>query len=364
MWPQAEDPSFGCFVAEQVEALRALGQPLELLFIDGRRSKLNYLRGIFRLRRALRRGWVTEGGEGRRPFGLVHAHYVLSGWAALMAGARRPGRPLLVTHHGIEVFEGWQAPLARLLSRLVDRSLVISAEMAARLGLDAEDILPCGIDLDRFSPQDRAAACAALGLDPGRRRVAWVGAPRPEKRLDLARQAMARLGARQARPPDLGPAAADGRGSLAAADRSEVDLHVVSGLAPAAVPAQLAACDALLVTSSREGGPLVVKEALAMGLPVVSTAVGDVAGLLAGLPGCAVVAEASPPLLAAGLAEALAEALAQGPVPGARERVRPYEQGRVAARLAAIYGELQAARPEGRTARMDRGILGGRRGRR
>lgn len=330
MWPGAADPSFGVFVAEQVAALRAMGQPVAVCFIDGRAGRLNYLWGIWRIRQALRRGLpAADGRASARPFGLVHAHYVLSGVAALLAGARRPDRPLVVTHHGIEVFEGWQAPLARVVSRLADRSLVISPAMAARLELDATAVLPCGIDLQRFRPRDRTAACRELGLDEARRRIAWVGADRPEKRLALARQAA----------------------SLVAARRPDVDLHVVSGLPPEAVPVHLAACDVLLVSSTREGGPLVVKEALAMQLPVVSTAVGDVAALLAGLPGCAVVDGAEERNLAAGLVRALDQDLDLRPGPAARERVRPYGQERITARLLAVYDGLLAVadRDEGAT---------------
>jgi glycosyltransferase involved in cell wall biosynthesis len=319
MWPGAADPSFGSFVAEQVSALRAMGLPVAVCFIDGRAGRSNYLWGIHRIRRWLRRGLpAPQLGEPARPFALVHAHYVLSGLAALLAGARRPRRPLLVTHHGIEVFEGWQAPLARLVSRLADRSLVISPAMAAHLGLDATAVLPCGIDLERFRPRDRDAACRELGLDAARRRIVWVGADRPEKRLALAREAAA----------------------LVAARRPDVDLHVVSGLPPTAVPAHLAAGDVLLVSSTREGGPLVVKEALAMQLPVVSTAVGDVAALLEGLPGCALLGPAEERDLAAGLARALDQALGRRPGPMARERVRPYGQERIAARLLEVYDGL------------------------
>jgi teichuronic acid biosynthesis glycosyltransferase TuaC len=46
------------------------------------------------------------------------------------------------------------------------------------------------------------------------------------------------------------------------------------------------ACDLLLVTSKHEGGPLVIKEALACGCPVVSTNVGDVKEVLEGMVGC------------------------------------------------------------------------------
>ncbi len=46
------------------------------------------------------------------------------------------------------------------------------------------------------------------------------------------------------------------------------------------------AANCLLVTSHREGGPLVVKEAMACGTPIVSVRVGDVDKTLGGIEGC------------------------------------------------------------------------------
>ena len=312
MWPQPADASFGIFVAQQVDDLRALGLEIAVCFVDGRASRANYARGIVRLRQQL----------GRHRPDLVHAHHVLAGLVALAAGARRPGRPLLVTHHGIEVFEGWQAPLARWLTRRVDRSLVVSPAMARQLGLGPEAVLPCGVDLVAFAPGDRRAARTALGLPIDGLRVAWLGADRPEKRLALAVAAIERL--RERRP--------------------EARLHRIGGLPPEAVPLQLQACDALLLCSTHEGSPQAVKEALAVGLPVVATAVGDLPELLAGLPGCAVIDGAEPDLAGA-LAAALARALASGRV-DARARLAGYARPTIAAGLRAIYRDCLGWAPE------------------
>jgi glycosyltransferase involved in cell wall biosynthesis len=46
------------------------------------------------------------------------------------------------------------------------------------------------------------------------------------------------------------------------------------------------AADCLLMTSHREGGPLVVKEAMACGTPVVAVKVGDVEETMTGVEGC------------------------------------------------------------------------------
>src|SRR3990172_11009947 len=98
MWPTATDPSFGVFVREQVGSVRALGVSVDVHFVAGRAGRLNYLRAVPDLRR-----WLATGS-----YDLVHAHYVLTGLVAWLAGARHVDRPLVVTHHGSEVFAGWQ----------------------------------------------------------------------------------------------------------------------------------------------------------------------------------------------------------------------------------------------------------------
>lgn len=306
MWPSSNDPAFGVFVAEQVHALRELGLPVDVAAIDGRRSALAYARAIPGLRRRLR----------RREHDLVHAHHALSGLALLIARQRSAAPPWFLTHHGIEVFEGWQAPLSRWLSGRADRTLVVSAPMADHLGLGPESVLPMGVDLARFVPGDRLAARRALELPGDRPLVAWIGTDRPEKRLWLARDAVAAL-----RESGCG-----------------ADLLVVAGRDHAEVPLWLAASDALLLTSTREGAPVVVKEALACNRPVVSTDVGDVADLVRDLPGCYVTAAT-----AEALADGLRRALAHGPTAG-RDAVRAYDTRVLAARLARMYDDA-ARRP-------------------
>src|SRR5262249_62317038 len=70
---------------------------------------------------------------------------------------------------------------------------------------------------------------------------------------------------------------------------ADVELHVVSGGPPERMPLEMSACDALVLTSLHEGSPMVVKEALACNIPVVSVDVGDVAERMRGNPACRLV---------------------------------------------------------------------------
>jgi glycosyltransferase involved in cell wall biosynthesis len=223
--------------------------------------------------------------------------------------------------------EGYAIVCSRRAARRADHVIVKSEALRAALpsGLDERrvSLLPNGVSLERFAPRDRAAARVELGWAADCRHVLFPSAPsRPEKRYRLARAAVDSLLARSA---------------------EEVELHVLDDVAPRDVPTWLNASDAVLLTSTHEGSPNAVKEALACDVAVVATDVGDVRERIAGVPGC-VVAEATPEALADGLGVALAA----GRVPG-REAVRPLALERVAEQLRSIYEAVAlpvaAARP-------------------
>ena len=52
------------------------------------------------------------------------------------------------------------------------------------------------------------------------------------------------------------------------------------------MPLLFAAADVLVLTSTSEGSPVSVMEALAGGVPIVATDVGDVKSMVSGVPNC------------------------------------------------------------------------------
>jgi glycosyltransferase involved in cell wall biosynthesis len=101
----------------------------------------------------------------------------------------------------------------------------------------------------------------------------------------------------------------------------------------------MSAADCLLLTSSVEGSPNVVKEALACDLPVVSTDVGDVAELLAGVAPSAVC-----PPDASLLARALLECVDPPRRSNGREVSAALDEEEIASRLLAVYAATRPRR--------------------
>jgi len=250
MYPHRADASFGTFVYEQVRALRSLGVDMDVLFVNGRASRWNYLWAIERLWHQIH---VVH-------YDLIHAHYVFCGLIALMQ--RR--LPIVQSFHGAGEMVGYQGRLCKWLAPRVDQVIVTSPGHKSQLGFAGAEIIPCGVDMQLFAPQPRDEARAALGWPLQAQIVLWLGDPRPEKRLDLVHAAYDHL--RLRRPDTL--------------------LKVVSKVPHGTVPLYLNAADALILCSDTEGSPVVIKEAMACNLPIVSTAVGDVPAVIQGVEGC------------------------------------------------------------------------------
>jgi teichuronic acid biosynthesis glycosyltransferase TuaC len=316
MYPTPEEPAGGVVVEQQVQSLRQLGLEVEVLHFDRKRQGR---RVYMRLGRALRRA-IDESQPA-----LVHVTY--GGVMAYLATRAVRDRPVLVYFRGSDLLG---SPADALLRRFTIHLGVLASRRAALRAagamVDSDNlraalprgvaggrvwVVPSGIDLGRFAPLDREECRAQLGWATGRRHVLFPApASRPEKRYRLAEAAVARL-------RDTG---------------REVDLHELTGVAHAEVPTWINASDAVLLTSTHEGSPNAVKEALACNVPVVAVDVGDVRQRLERVKGC---------FLAAPSAEDLAAKLTLVLSAGGRVDGRPSLAGisreRTAERLREIY---------------------------
>jgi glycosyltransferase involved in cell wall biosynthesis len=233
MYPSPQHPALGSFVADQVAALRRTGEAEIEVFAFAPGA---YLAGA----RALR---ARHRGE---RFDIVHAHFGLTQWPALVVGARAR----VVTLHGTDLAHPRSRPVTLAGLRLNDLVAVVSESMAAavpRWALRGRPaVLPAGVDLARFERVDRAEARRRLGLELEAPCLLFAADPaRPEKRYDRA---------------------------LAVA--GEVPLLALGDVAPEQVPLWINAANAVLVPSEREGFGLAVLEALACDVPVLATPVG------------------------------------------------------------------------------------------
>ena len=301
MYPSPEHPALGSFVSDQVQALRRLEDPeldLEVFsFAPG-----GY-RGYANAARQLRARYADA-----TPFDVVHAHFGLTNWPAHAA----PARHRAVTLHGTDLAHPRSRPVTLAALPITDLIGVVSSPLAQQIprwaGRNRARVLPCGVDLHRFAPIDRATARRELGLNPDGPYLLFPADPgRPEKRYD--------------------------RAQLAA---GATPLLTLTDVPPTRVPLYVNAANAVLIPSEREGFGLAVLEALACDVPVLATPVGIAPEVLAGVPGTlcrAFDATVWRNTIAAYLSD-------PDPRIDGRPRAEPYSSDRMAARVLAAWRAL------------------------
>ncbi len=143
--------------------------------------------------------------------------------------------------------------------------------------------IPNGIDLSRFHPdaEARAAVRAELGVPADAFVVGTVGRLAPEKDQALLMRAVAPLLDENLRLVIVGDGMERAALDAQAAALGERARFVHLPGARKDVPRFLAAFDVFALSSVTEGLPLVIPEAMATALPVISTAVGGIPGVVA-----------------------------------------------------------------------------------
>ena len=200
---------------------------------------------------------------------VAYAHFLFpASQAALRVGARL--RIPVVGALGEADLGEWERLVgverAAATARALDAIVAVSEENAVhctgRYGVDRERVvvIPNAVDPERFRPQGRAAARARLGLPEGRPIVAFVGSFSERKGPLRVLEAIRGL-------PDVAAVFLGAGPQRPGGDR----VLFAGRVANEEVPAWLAASNLFVLPTRAEGSPNAVIEAMACGLPVVSS---------------------------------------------------------------------------------------------
>ncbi len=236
----------------------------------------------------------------RRGYDVIHAHYWLSGLAALPV-ALELDVPLVQSFHTLAAMKNARlAPgdrpepvgrsrtetyLAGQATAVIAGSTAEVTSLIDQVGAPAERlwVIPPGVDTTLFTPARAASAATArrrLGVPEGRPIVVMVGRVQPLKGQELAVRAVAALQAASAHPPVLvvaGEPTPGEQGYLARLRALAVELGVadsvrfVGALGREQLADALAAASVCLMPSHSETFGLVALESAASGTPVLGS---------------------------------------------------------------------------------------------
>ena len=294
---------------------------------------------------------------------IVHTHTSKAGFIGRLAA--KIARVPLVIHqpHG-HIFYGYYearrttvyVKLERLAARWSDRIVTLTdlgcdEHLSRGIGRREQFVtIPSGVPVRDLQARavGRAEARARLGLSARDFVILGLGRLVPVKGFDLLVEALARMTptARDARVVIVGDGPERGRLLARAAELGVADRLVLAGavVTPETLAKYFAAADVFAAPARNEGMGRALVEAMALGLPVVGSAVGGIPSVIGdGVAGRVIARED-----VAGLAEALLD-LASDPrlrsklAEAARRRAHDFSTDVADARLLSLYSGLVEA---------------------
>jgi len=274
MYPTPKYPFYGIFVKEQVESLRKEGIFVDVFFINGRDNRLNYFFAVPCLVKKLRFGH----------YDIVHTHHtycIYPFWIAKsILGLKIP---LILTFHEAEALKSPELvpkdidAVSRLVySKRIKKWAVQRADFLISVCKDLIEVLnfkrkstvkPPGVDLELFKPLNKFECRRKLNLAKDKKIIffpADIKNPkrRTQKGFDILQTAFAIL------------------------RRDNILLVTGGSISHQDMPLYVNASDVIVQTSNFEASPMVIKEAMACNVPIVSTDVGDTKEIIGNTEGC------------------------------------------------------------------------------
>ena len=307
-------------------------------------------------------------------YDIIHSHYWLSGWAA------------------IELQKAWQAPFVQMFHTLahmknsvaqteqeregdqridVERQIMLQvdrliaatpmerAQMAWLYGADPHkvSVVPCGVDINLFTPKPKTEARATLQLPVHRPIILFVGRIEPLKGIDTLIKAISIVFQKtewRSETPLLLIIGGTPEDSLVAnsheVERLRIlreslgltDQIVFMGSKPQeSLPYYYSAADVLVVPSHYESFGMVALEAMACGTPVIASKVGGLSLAVQDGSTGYLVPDRNPEQLAGKIEQLLTQPeLARDIGQKAVEWARQFRWPLIAQRILEIYDEL------------------------
>jgi teichuronic acid biosynthesis glycosyltransferase TuaC len=249
------------FIRTQGESLKHAGIDIRYFTIYGK-GILGYLKAACELRKYVK----------RNPVDIIHAHYTLSGWSAVLSFSKRPivlslmGTDAYGQYIGlnkIKFSSRYLIVLTYLIQPFVKSIICKSKNIERSIILKKKShIIPNGILLGKFSCYENGFK-KDLNLDPGKKYALFLGNKKSNrKNFKLAESAVSLI------------------------NSDNIILIAPYPVSHDQVVKYLNSVDVLVLTSLMEGSPNVIKEAMACNCPIVSTDVGDVRRVIGETDGC------------------------------------------------------------------------------
>ena len=256
MWPCPEAPYYGIFVKEQVESLKKHHPEVdnEVLFINGKKSKLNYILSIFQI------NWRLS----IKNYDVIHIHYALSAIFLLFNPFIKS--PILLTLHGSD-FNSLNKIVIKLVNRILiktDHIICLNDTMVSKLCRFNKKmhLIPCGVDTDLFN-------CDNLQFQESDYKIVFPSSKlRKVKNYALFSKIIQELELKH---------------------KVNIEIIEIDNKTRLEVNKILNSADLICMTSITEGSPQIIKEAMCCNFPIVSSDVGDVKNLLSKVRNCFVI---------------------------------------------------------------------------
>lgn len=293
MYPSEKHPTFGIFVKNQVEMLRAAEVDLEVIAIDepGKGKVTTLMKYL---------SWFLRSFiyilKNRKEISLTHAHYAFPTGLISLIGKKMMRIPYVITVHGGDIDKmanksAWIKKMTKNILNSAEKVIVVGEKLRANVtgqfGVPEErvELLSMGVNTAVFKERSKEESRKQLGLEQEENIILFVGNMIRAKGLVELVEAFGLL--KKTHPKSALYLLGSQRDTsfieelkTVIQDKKVSNVHFQAPLGQQDLALWMSASDVLALPSHHEGFGLVALEAMAAGTHVVGTDVGGLSYLL------------------------------------------------------------------------------------